>query len=172
VLSLILCALQPVSAKNQTEDERLFTAAFIYNFAKFTRWPDLSQQNQTLTLCTQGNDELVSDLKRLSGKIIKGRRLTVQQFNNKKRKLPCQLLYIASSEKKHVKNILNAVQNKPVLTISILPKFAKSGGMVQLYTQKGQTRFIINLGKVRDVNLEISSRLLILAKVVGNEKTP
>lgn len=171
-LTVSLFVQLPVLAKNQTDDERLFKAAYIYNFAKFTRWPDSSQKNPPLILCTVGNDDLVDDLKRLGGKVIKGRRLTVLQVDKKNYQSSCNLLYIAVSEKKRVSRILKNAQKQPVLTISMLQGFEKNGGMVQLYTSKGKTRILINLLRVRKAGLEVSSRLLMLAKVTGSEDLP
>jgi len=171
-LVVLLSVQLPAVAKNQTDDERLFKAAYIYNFAKFTRWPDSSRHDLPLTLCTAGNDDLVDDLKRLGGKIIKGRRLTVLQVDKNNYQSRCNLLYIAVSEKKRVNHFIKSVQKKPTLTISMLPHFEKNGGMVQLYTSKGKTRILINLLRVRKAGLEVSSRLLMLAKVTGNEGSP
>jgi len=157
-------------AQNSAEEERLFKAAFIYNFAKFTRWPEHIWNGQdSLTLCTAGKDELASDLKRLSGKMIKGHLVSIQPLKTVQTPEHCNLLYIAKSEKKRYADILKSVRNKPVLSISELPHFGRSGGIIELYREKGRTRLIINLGVARKSGLEISSRLLMLAKVIDKE---
>ena len=169
---MVANAVQLATADTRVEEEDLLKAAFIYNFAKFTNWPEgtWKQQNTPLNLCTAGKDELVSKLEHLAGKIIKQRPVTVMSLNDIQVPKNCHLLYIASSEKNRYKNILKSVHTEPVLTISELPRFARSGGMIEFNRKKDQTHFIINLDVAREVELVLSSRLLSLAEVINNEE--
>lgn len=175
LLFLLTSYTQTSFAQSPADEKRLFKAAFIYNFARFTRWPERSwsKPDSPIRLCTIGKDELVNDLKRLGGKLIKGHRLSIQPVTNTPEAENCHLLYIAISEKHRYKDILKFTHQKPILTISELPKFAKSEGTIQLYSENNQTRLIINIKSAKESELEISSRLLILAKVIviGHEKT-
>ena len=173
-LWLLATGTHVAHAEQPISDERLFKAAFIYNFAKFTRWPEDAQDDpqNTLTLCTAGQDQLISDLRRLGGKIIGSRPVSVRAFKNLQSPGDCQLLYIADSEKKRYKRILASLRGDPVLTISELPGFARSGGIIELYRKEAQTHFIINLNNARTAGLELSSRLLNLAMVIDQEETP
>ena len=155
-----------------TEDEPLLRAAFIYNFSKFTHWPEnsIKFQDNSLFLCISGKDELVYALKQLENKKIKGRPVVIHSLKNEQDSVNCHVLYIASSEKKHYTNILKTIHGKPVLTISSIRKFSHSGGIIELFREKGKTRFIINLDVARQSGLLISSRLLILADVIVDEE--
>ena len=162
-----------LSADIESEEERLFKAAFTYNFAKFTIWPENAPgQDGALTLCTIGQSKLVTDLNRLGGKLIKGRAVVIREVNSNQTKDHCHILYIAKSEKNKIVEILNSINNKPVLTVSDLSDFVKSGGIIQFYRKNGKTKLIINLDIARKSGLEISSRLLILAEVINTEETP
>ncbi|MDH5387746.1 MAG: YfiR family protein [Gammaproteobacteria bacterium] len=169
---MVANAMQTATAQTRIEEDNLLKAAFIYNFAKFTNWPEgtWKQQNTPLNLCTAGKDGLVSKLKHLAGKVIKQRPVTIMSLNNMQVPKNCHLLYIASSEKNDYKDILKAVHTQPVLTISELPHFARSGGMIEFDRKKDQTNFIINLAVARGAGLSINSRLLSLAEVITNEK--
>ena len=166
--------IQAAGAQKLTDDERLFKAAFIYNFAKFTSWPDDTWTNDDapLILCTAGQDELIEDLKRLGGKIVKGRSVSIRPVKKQAAPGSCHVLYIAQSEKKRYAKILESVRKKPVLTVSELPRFGSSGGIVELYREKNKTRFIINIDSSREAGLTLSSRLLRLAVVVDQDTTP
>ena len=166
--------MQAASADTNVKDELLLKAAFIYNFAKFTHWPENVWQEQTtsLNLCTAGKDTLISELERLAGKTIKQHPVTIQPLEKVQHLKNCHLLYIATSEKKRYKDILKSTQGEPILTVSELPHFVDSGGIIELYRKKSQTHFIINLGAAREAGLVISSRLLNLAKVINNGTTP
>ena len=169
-LWLFTSSLTIASAQTHTEDEPLIKAAFIYNFAKFTSWPEnIWQDSQApLKLCTVGKDALVSELKHLAGKTIQQHPVTVHPLKNMQAVKNCQLLYIATSEKKQYTDILKVVQDKPVLTISELANFENSGGIIRLYRDKSQ-HFIINLGVAREAGLVLSSRLLNVARVINHE---
>ncbi|MCW8923492.1 MAG: YfiR family protein, partial [Gammaproteobacteria bacterium] len=144
------------------------------NFAKFTSWPEhiWKENNASLNLCITGKDGLVSKLEQLTGKVIQEHPVIVQLVKNPQNMKQCHLLYIATSEKNHYQTILKSVQNEPVLTVSELPQFGRSGGIIELYREKEKTRFIINLDTARESGLTISSRLLNLARIINNETAP
>lgn len=162
------------SAEQQPDDARLFKAAFIFHFAKLTSWPEGTWKNTLapLNICTNGNDQLASDLKRLSGKIIKNRPVSIRSLNYSRSVNDCHVLYIATSEKTHYKKIINSIRNQPILTISELKDFTDAGGVIGLFREKGQTRFKIDLDNIRSTGLVLSSRLLNIAVVVGDKELP
>lgn len=158
---------------SHTEDERLFKAALIYNFAKFTTWPDgATKQPASLNLCTIGNSQLIDDLKKLHGKNVKGRKVSIASVSRHDSFERCHILYIADNQKRYYKKIIKKLNGKPVLTVSSIKNFANKKGIIQFYRDKGRTRLIINLDAARNAGLEISSRLLILAKVIENQAAP
>lgn len=165
---LIINVTQVVNA----QDDVLVKAAFIYNFTKFTRWPENTwvRQNAPLNLCVIGKDALSAALEPLNTKIIKGHPVTIHHLKSIQAENDCHLLYIATSEKNNYKDVLKSVQNQPVLTISEISGFVRSKGIIELYRGKNQTHFIINLAVAEDAGLELSSRLLDLAVVITREE--
>ncbi|MCW9046684.1 MAG: YfiR family protein [Gammaproteobacteria bacterium] len=172
-LTCLLFSSNTLTEEIDSEEERLFKAAFTYNFAKFTIWPENTPGNTgPLILCTIGESKLVTDLKRLEGKNIKGRAVTIKGVTHDKAKDHCHILYIAKSEKNKVSTILKSVNSKPILSVSETSDFIEKGGIIQFYRKNGKTNLIINLNTAHKSGLEISSRLLILAKVINNEEMP
>lgn len=173
-LWLLVGVQQIAGAQTATKDERLIKVAFIYNFAKFTRWPENTWANQSapLYLCTVGEDELVDGLLRLGGQTIQAHPVITRSLAKMQNPEACHLLYIATSEQKSYKNILKTLHGKPVLTVSELRHFSRSGGMIELYREHDKTRFIINLLTAREAGLELSARLLSLAVVINEKTTP
>lgn len=169
---LIINVTQVVNAQTRAQDDVLVKAAFIYNFTKFTRWPEntWTEVKAPLNLCTIGEDRLTEALKPLNTKIIKGHPVAIQALKSIQAEKDCHLLYIATSENESYKDILKSVQNQPVLTISEIPGFVRSKGIIELYRGKNQTHFIINLAVAEDAGLEFSSRLLDLAVVITRKE--
>lgn len=161
-------------ATTTDEEEKLFKAAFIYNFAKFTTWPADSWGNDDtpLTLCTIGNDSLTGELNKLNGKQVLSRVLSITTLKQTIIPQQCHLLYIAQSETNNFRRFIENQKTQPTLTIAEISGFAKYGGMIELYRDHGQTRLNINLDSVRKSGLSISSRLLMIARIIQQEKQP
>jgi hypothetical protein len=162
------CGLSVASAQVSDADNRLLRAAFIYNFAKFTRWPEqaLGEQDDPLMICTLGRDESVLGLERLGGKTIRGRSAVIKPIEGMPLAGACHVLYIARSEQERYRPIIAALGAEPVLTISELGSFGHSGGMIELYQEHDRIRFIINQRAAHKAGLHFNSRLLNLAVVI------
>jgi hypothetical protein len=177
---LVLCAclwlagegFSVALARDSAVEPQLIKAAFIYNFAKFTRWPEraIEPGSTALTLCIAGEDDLSEVLDRLGGKLVKGHSLSVQPYKPGLRN--CNMVYVAASEHKRLPELTKALSNQPVLTISELPGYARSGGIIELFRDDGRIRFIVNLASARTAGLEISPSLLSLATVIGQDPAP
>jgi hypothetical protein len=160
------------AAQESAQEVNLLKAVFIYNFAKFTRWPEeqLNKPEHSITLCSYGNDFLAENLHMLNGKRLQGRSIVINHLHNEVEELDhCHVLYFARSSQKQARDILESISSKPILTISEIPGFARLGGMIELTYDKDKIRFIINLKASRLSGLEISARLLDLATVVNDE---
>jgi hypothetical protein len=56
----------------------------------------------------------------------------------------------------------------PILTLSDTADFAERGGIANFFIDDGRLRFSVNPGAATRARLQISSRLLSLAKIVGS----
>lgn len=173
-LWLLVCAAPVASADEVAGEEQLLKAVFIFNFAKFTRWPENAWKAQAdpLVMCTAGEDALVEALGQLGGKTVQGRPVNLQRLAGMTSARNCHVIYIAVSEQKNTMGIIKSVQGEPVLTVSELPQFDQRGGIIKLYRENGRIRFIINLSAANGAGLTFSSRLLDLAVVVNQDEAP
>jgi hypothetical protein len=158
----------------ENEQKRLIKAAYVYNIAKFTRWPDSTPndlRSTPLSLCIAGEDEL--GLEGLRGKVVKKQPLEIHFIKSAYVPRNCHMLYVSTSllasRSINYLELIQSINNFPVLTLSEIPDFARQGGGFELYQSGGQTRFIINLGVIRRAGLEVNPRLLNLAVVIGQE---
>ncbi len=165
----LLISVLPVShARDFSGDEGLIKAVFVFNFAKFTRWPDgvWADIGEPLQICALGQDPLVKELQGLTGKTIQGHSVTVRQLESAPIPDACHVLYVATSMQDGYRDVITSLSARAVLTVSEIPQFARQGGMVQLYARDGRIRFNINLSAAGQAGLELSSRLLRLASPV------
>src|SRR5947208_2904068 len=80
------------------------------------------------------------------------------------------VVFAASATDAHamsnLSEVILSVRALPILTIGDTPGFAKSGGMINLILENNRVRFEVNVKAAKDADLNISSRLLALARIV------
>lgn len=101
------------------------------------------------------------------GKEVLGRVLQVKKFQAADSLRSCNILFISPSEKKHLPSILAALRGSSVLTVADMDDFVGSGGMIQLFLEDTRVRMAIDISATSRVRLKVSSKMLLLARVVG-----
>lgn len=164
IASLTL-ALFGSAAFAQDVTEPALKAAFIYNFARFTTWPADVPAGDSFTICVL-NDSAVADAlrKAVIGKSLTERPIAVTVVAAAAPKRTCRVLYMAGLQASQVATVVADLREVPVLTISSIDGFASAGGMTQFFFEHGQLRFRIDLETAKRAGLQISSRLLIMAR--------
>jgi len=155
--------------------EYLIKAGFIFNFAKFVEWPAaaFAQQESPIVIGVLGTDPFGSIIDR----IVEDKKIGTRGFVVKRLKWSKELkdlkdlrdvkiLFVSSSEKAHIDEIVQLVKGLPILTVGETPGFAERGGMIRFTLEDNRVRFEINVEAAREADLNISSRLLTLAKII------
>jgi hypothetical protein len=162
-MMFLLCA----SANAQEASEYQVKAAFLYNFAKFVEWPAGAGVDAPLVIGVLGKDPFGSQIDRaVEGKTVNGRRLMIKRFSSLEAYEYCHILFVSSSERSNLPQIIAAVRNSSVLTVSETERFAHIGGIINFVTIENRIRFEINQAAAERAGLKISSKLLSLARVV------
>jgi hypothetical protein len=175
-LTLGLVAVAPAmraeGAEPTTSDVK---SAFIVNFMKFVEWPGgaFKTPHDDMVMGIVGADPFDRVLDAMvAGKTINGRGVRVRRMGVKDEMDGLHLLFISASERGRLAQILQRVSTEHVLTVSDIDGFCKAGGMIELVLDDDRLRFEVNLAATKRLNLQVSSRLLALAKAVLNEKQP
>jgi hypothetical protein len=141
-------------------------AAIFFNFAKFTEWPALPH-DAPLIACVVGDDGIAAAfIEAVRGHKPSERRFDLRRSQDSATWRTCHLLFIAGTETRRPVSGLAAVARLPVLTVSDSKGFALAGGIIELYVEGRQMRFAINVDAAERSGLQLSSRLLGLAKIV------
>jgi hypothetical protein len=167
-VKILFFLLLIVSCCGAQVSEQEYKAAFIERFTRFVEWPDKEHSN-FFNIMVIGETPMQSSLNKLFEK---------QQIKNKAVKLiyadgliepfDIDLLFIASTEKRKVREILSLTQKLPILTISDSKGFAQLGVHINMYRNNNYIRYEINEESFKHSNLEISSLLLSTAKIVNS----
>ena len=153
--------------------EYLIKAGFIYNFAKFVEWPStaFADQDSPIVIGVIGVDPFGSLIDRIvEDKKIGSRGFVVKRFRwgkDLKDLKDCKILFVSASERAHIDEILQLVKGLPILTVGETPGFAERGGIIRFTLEDNRVRFEVNVEAARHADLNISSRLLTLAKIIS-----
>lgn len=147
-------------------------AAFLYNFALFTSWPDgtFEKDDSPIIFGVVGKDPFGTILdKAIEGKTLHGRPLVIRRYPLVKDLKDCHILFVSNSEEKGLKEIFKKLADQHVFTVSDMAGFSSSGGLVRFYIDNGRVSFEINTDTAARQRLLISSQLLKLATLVKDK---
>lgn len=149
-------------------------AAFIYNFTKFTDWPPgaFSSPTASLVIGILGEDpfgDTMEDVVR--GEVVRGRPLVIKRLRPDDDLRACHILFIARSETQRLPAVLSQLKGTPVLSVGETSGFAEQGGMINLLLADSILKIEINQAALEQAGLQISAKLLKLARLVKTSRS-
>lgn len=149
-----------------TSPEYALKAAFIYNFAMFTTWPELP--DQTINLCVLGRDPFGAAIDTLGGKQIGDARLAIRRIKRVSELLGhCQIVFVAESAiEDYMAQEADMQSIYEVLTIADSDGAARRGIMIELTVEDRKIGFEFNRTAALLAHVQVSSKLLRIARKV------
>lgn len=171
LLLAIVCLLVGLRGQVSADSrEYMVKAAFLYNFGKFTMWPQNTFVGigASIEMCVTRREPFGDALNILKYKTVQGRPLKIRVLRETSDIRSCHILFVSSHEKKkYLTRILASLRNRSVLSVGESEDFLRAGGIVNLTIKDNKVRFQVNIHAARQANLAISSKLLKLAEIVG-----
>ena len=174
ILGIVVCAVswgwRPTLAAVTVAREYQVKAIFLLNFVQFVTWPAAAfpERHTPIIIGILGNDPFGPFLEdAVRGEVIDGRPLAITRFQGVEEAMYSHILFVSKSERGRLSAILAAVQDKSILTVGDTEAFARQGGIINFITVDNKVRYEINLAAAKRAHLDISSKLLRLAKIVG-----
>ena len=161
-----------VPAQQPKPNEYQVKATYLYNFGRFVKWPETAPagKGDSFSVCVLGQDPFGPILDAtLAGEALDGKPVVLRRLAKPQGAGECRILFISSTEEKHLKEILNELNESGVLTVSDMPGFARRGGMIQFVLEGDRVRFEINLASAESSRLVLSSELLKVAASVKRD---
>jgi hypothetical protein len=167
-IALIFALLHvPVSiARGAQSDDTELKATFIMNFLRMVRWNASASEVDvsTLGVCALSNSELFGLVRAAGrGKGVGDRTINVIVTPDPE-PAACRVVIFEASQYGRAPAVLKRFDHAPVLTIGNGPGFLKAGGMFELVIDDGRLQFNACLEAIRRSGLEVSARLLRLAR--------
>jgi hypothetical protein len=165
-IAVAILLLVSVSAAAAELAEYQIKAEFIERFTRFVEWPESAPQPASpFVIGVIGRDPFGPYLDAIAReRTIKGRPVQIHRLKSVDDLASCQIVFIASSEKSRVDEIVTHARAGPVLTIGDSPGFPASGVMINLYTSENKVRFEINEQELSRSGFQASAQLLNLAR--------
>lgn len=168
-LALAFLAATASAAAQDPGLEARVKAAYVYNFLTFVEREKPEPEDAPVRVCVLGDETLLAQLKGLSGRQVRGRPLEVLSGPEAGPPGSCHLLVIGRSEAARLPEILRTLSGSSVLTVSDIPRFSQSGGMIGFLTEGGRVKIEVNPGAAAAAGLRVSAKLLEVARVVPRE---
>jgi hypothetical protein len=168
ILALWFAILAPPARSAEiAATEYELKAAFIFNFTQFVDWPTnaFDSSADPITIGIVGPDPFGPAIDKIvEGESVRGRKLKVERYPRPADvKTNCQILFISKTLAAVWPDLLRALRDKPILTVSDMDRFTARGGMIQLVTERNLVRMRINADAAKRADISISSKLLRLA---------
>ena len=159
----LLCVCLPGLAGEEISLEKL-KAAYVYNFLKFTTWPEVNGRETPLQLCLGNADaSLQHAFASLQGQQVNGRTIVVRDSPIKDDAKGCHVYYLRQGGAPVALRPLVALHPE-LLTIGDDEAFVEQGGIIGLREVDGRQQFDINLALIQRGRYQISAQLLQLAR--------
>lgn len=166
------------AARSAAQDEVRVHAAYVMNFIRYSRWPGARDGPLVVSVVgTAGDANVVKELAARAGP-IDSHRVTVRLVALAS--IPpahaqavtaltpaassTHVLYLGATHRAWSRAVAAACAGRAVLTVGPGPAFVSAGGMFGLYLDGGNVRFTVNAPAIKASNVDVSARLLMLAR--------
>jgi len=156
-------------AQQPKPNEFQVKATYLYNFGRFVKWPGTVpvSKGDSFPVCVLGRDPFGPILdSTLAGETLDDKPVALRRISKPQEAGECRILFISSTEEKRLKEILVALDESGVLTVSDMPGFTRRGGMNPIRSGRGQGPFRNHLARAESARLVLSSELLKVAASV------
>lgn len=154
----------PVSqslAQAQTSSYEELQAAYLYNFAKYIKWP---VQPPVFIIGVYGEDSgMISVLKRtLRGKTVAGRAMEIRSVITSGEAGECQILYFSHEENHALSEVIEFLSGTDILIVTEEDMIRK-GAMISFVVEAERLRFKLKKEALEKAGLSASEGLLRLS---------
>ena len=169
-IAIALVALLPRQAHAQVSEYQL-KALFLVRFPEFVIWPGkaFSGPGAPIVIGVFGDDPFEGALDQAAkGKMVSGRKIAVRRVSRMEDLKNCHIAFIANSERARLAEIVAGLGGSNTLVVGDTELVARQGGAIGFKMVGTGVRFEINNGAALRAGLELSSRLLKLARGTGS----
>jgi hypothetical protein len=156
------------SGQKETVNPDALKAACIMTFPEFIEWPShstVSEPSSPFVIGVLGDTPIFSILESRSKKhTIRNKKVKVIAINDYSQINNCNALFISTLSRKKLKQLLQEIDNLPILTIGDTKNYERRGVMINFFILGNHAKFNVNCAAAKKCGLRITSRIVRYAK--------
>lgn len=146
-----------------TDTSAIVKAAYIYNFAKLIDWPSANKEGNFI-FGVYGTTNVYKELiNKYSTKRIGTQDIEIKKLSESPEVGSVHVLFVAQSNIKDLKVILDNLQYEPVLVITESDGAINTGSIINFLVIDNSLKFELNVSEAKNRQLIVGSRLKDLA---------
>jgi hypothetical protein len=168
-------AIPATAQTSQADSADALQAAFLFNFAKFTTWPAVSDLDTSIKFCVQSGSIGQEAFAGWGKKRIQNRPVRVAFFSQfaAGELQNCSIMFFSETPQGiDMKGLREFGAEHNTLMVSDIEGFSAEGGHIELYLANRRLRFKVNLGALEKAELSLGAGVLNLAEIVGTTGAP
>lgn len=160
-------------------DEAAVQAAYVINFVRYARWPDATP-GRPYVIVVLGTPDAAATMRRLAARagpvdghplVVRAPALTAAAPARAEASrllrgalAGADVVFVAASHADWNAATVAATEGRPVLTVGVGAGFVRNGGMLALVDEAGRVRFTANEAAIARSPVDVSARVLLLAR--------
>ena len=167
--SMLAGVARPVSDEVQSARALEIEAAFLVKFSSYIHWPEeaFSSPDAPLVISIFGRDPFGSIIDTIARSyVMKGRNVEIRRCTDLRTLCGSHIVFVAGGAMDKLQTITVSAEGRPILLVGNAPDFLERGGMINFVVVKNRIRFDINIKNSHRAGLEISSKLLKVARSI------
>jgi hypothetical protein len=154
------------TAKADGLPEYSIKAAYLYNFALLTDWPP-SKKTDRVNMCFYGQHGFGSTFDVLRKKSINNQPINLLDISKLAQVKDCHVLFLGEIDLKSQQELMRDIVGMPILVVTDNADIVSDMVNISIASEHGRLVFDINLDAAKQVGLNLSSKLLKLARKVN-----
>lgn len=154
-------------ADGQAVSADALKAVLLYKLPQFVYLPD-TQKSAPPVICALGDQPIDDLIEKLAQNGSGGRPARFRKIDSAVEGRDCDFVFITRNAGIDIEPLLRRVSSRGTVTVSDIPGFAKSGGMVEFASNAQQPgiQIVINRKAAQNQGIEFNAQLLRLARIV------
>ena len=146
---------------------------FLYNLAKFVKWPQaaVKASPDVLRIGVMDDTHVRPAFPLIAKKRVRGRTLELRLITSARDADDCDVVFLNGDDLRLIQLILQRVRTRPILTVGEIPEFTDWGGIIRFRMEGEHTRIDVSLENAALAELPLKSQLLQLCRIVAHTKS-
>lgn len=169
---VLLIAGLGVAVDAQTQEELSeydLKTAFLYQFTLYVQWPEdrLGAAGEPIVFGVVGADEMAGNLQQLTTNNVQGHPIEVRELAPGADVSDLHVLFVTQEQEANAATMLRDAAANSVLAVTENSDGLPPNSVINFALVDGKVRFDVSLTNAQTADLEISSRLLQIARSVA-----